>query len=78
MRAVEEGVSIIRAANSGISALISPYGTIIQKLDLNNKGIIDVNLPKTKSIPTLYTHYGDLIPLLMIVLIFIIGKQEHT
>lgn len=78
MRAVEEGVSIIRAANSGISALISPYGTIIQKLDLNNKGVIDVNLPKTKSIATLYTQYGNLIPLLMIVLIFIIGKQEDS
>lgn len=58
MRAVEEGVTIVRAANNGISAVINPLGQIVSKIDLNEKGISDVYLPKKLTLPTLYSKIG--------------------
>ncbi len=46
VRAIEEGIPLIRAANSGISAIVDPLGRIITSLDLNKSGIIDSALPK--------------------------------
>ncbi len=48
-RAAQYGVPMIRVANTGISAVISPYGQIIKKLDLNVTGYIDHKLPKRLS-----------------------------
>ena len=58
MRAVEEGITIIRSANNGISAVIDPMGHIIAKIPLNQKGIQDVYLPSLLSVPTFYASYN--------------------
>ncbi len=63
LRAAEEGITIVRAANTGISAVISPTGTVISSLPLNFRGITDVRLPKKLSVPTFYGRYGNFIPL---------------
>ena len=58
MRAVEEGLPVIRAANTGISAVIDANGTIIEALGLETTGIIDSGLPA--ALPaTLYARAGD-------------------
>ena len=44
LRAVETGVPVIRAANTGISAIIDPLGRIVAGLDYGQKGIIDSTL----------------------------------
>ena len=59
MRAVEEGLTIVRAANSGISALISKAGTVIKQLPLNVSGALDVYLPQSLSIDTWYKKYHN-------------------
>lgn len=46
-KAVSEGMSLVRVANNGISAIISPYGAIQQSLGLNVEGVIDGKLPKS-------------------------------
>lgn len=46
VRAVEEGIPVVRAANSGISAVVDPYGRTIRQLDLEEQGAIDSALPK--------------------------------
>lgn len=54
LRAVEEGVTVIRSANNGISAVINPVGGVAGKLDLNVKGVRDVFLPKVLTLETIY------------------------
>ena len=56
MRAVEEGITVVRSANSGISAVVNPLGQIVAGLPLNERGILDVRLPHYLSVPTFYAQ----------------------
>lgn len=60
LRAVEEGVPLVRAANNGISAMIAPSGRVIGQLALNVRGSFDVELPEAVTPPP-YARFGDLI-----------------
>src|SRR5882672_310226 len=58
VRAIEEGLPLIRAANSGISAVIDPLGRIIAALPLGQAGLLDAALPRAGQI-TIYARIGD-------------------
>jgi apolipoprotein N-acyltransferase len=58
VRAVEEGLPLVNAANSGISGVIDPYGRVIARLGLGETGFIDADLPTPIS-ATLYARLGD-------------------
>ena len=60
VRAVEEGLPILRAANNGISAIIDAKGRVLARLDLDAKGSLDATLPAPLD-PPFYARYGDLI-----------------
>ena len=66
VRAIEEGLPIARAANTGISAMIDGNGRVRTELGLNRLGIVDSALPVALQ-PTPYARYGDLIFLLFLV-----------
>jgi apolipoprotein N-acyltransferase len=66
VRAIEEGLPIARAANTGISAVIDANGRVWAQMDLNKMGVIDAPLPRALS-PPLYARFGDLVFLLLLV-----------
>jgi apolipoprotein N-acyltransferase len=58
VRAVEQGLTVVRAANNGISGVIDPEGRILSTLALNARGSIDSVIPANRQ-PTLYAQFGD-------------------
>ncbi len=60
LRAIENRRSIVRSANSGISAIINQRGDVIEKLDYNKKGAIK-GLVQLNEQVTVYANYGDYI-----------------
>ena len=58
MRSIENGISLSRSANSGISMHVDPYGRIISKTKLYERAILTADVP-TYRIFTFYTRFGD-------------------
>ena len=58
VRTIEQGLPLVRAANTGISAVIDPLGRIIKSLPLGMEGIMDASLPQRIDAP-LYARTGD-------------------
>ena len=76
LRAVEQGLPVVRAANTGISAVIDPLGRIVARLGLGIEGVLDSTLPAAIA-PTIYARFGD-IPAAIIVaagLIFVVRRR---
>ncbi|MDB5635093.1 MAG: apolipoprotein N-acyltransferase, partial [Bradyrhizobium sp.] len=76
LRAIEEGLPVVRAANTGISAVIDPLGRIVARLGLGVEGVLDGSLPSAIA-PTIYARNGD-IPAAIIVaaaLLFAIRRR---
>jgi len=76
LRAIEQGLPVVRAANTGISAVIDPMGRIVARLGLGVEGVLDSSLPAAIA-PTIYARSGD-IPTAMIVaaaLILVIRRR---
>lgn len=65
LRAIEEGLPLIRSANTGISAVIDPRGRILHHIELSQQGVIDAKLPVPARI-TIYALYGDWLFLILI------------
>jgi len=62
LRAIEEGLPVVRATPTGISAVIDADGRMIKSLPLGTAGRIDAALPQAKA-PTLFARYGNILPL---------------
>jgi apolipoprotein N-acyltransferase len=63
VRAVEEGLPLVRVANNGISAMIDASGRVLARLELDQRGVIDTPVPASAA-PPLYARYGDILFLL--------------
>jgi len=57
-RAIEHRVSVVRAANTGVSAFIAPTGQIVRRLGLFQRGLLTDTVPLRVG-RTLYTRLGD-------------------
>ncbi|HEY9091310.1 apolipoprotein N-acyltransferase [Parasphingorhabdus sp.] len=62
LRAVEEGLPIIRSTPTGISAVITSKGKIVDSIPMGHAGRIDTKMPPPET-PTLFARYGNVLPL---------------
>lgn len=77
LRAIEEGLPVVRVANNGISAVIDGYGRVLDSLDLGQEGVLDSALPKALSAPV-YAKTGPW-PILILALgciLFSVKRQK--
>ncbi len=76
VRAIEEGLPLVRAANTGISAVIDPLGRIVKSLPLGQEAVLDAQLPQPIE-PTLYARMGDgLIGMFLVIAAVIIVRRR--
>jgi apolipoprotein N-acyltransferase len=71
VQAIEEGLPIVRSANTGISAVVDPLGRVLDSLPLGSEGLIDSPLPRAIGAP-IYVRVGD-VPTGMIVAISLLA-----
>jgi apolipoprotein N-acyltransferase len=76
LRAIEQGLPIVRAANTGVSAVIDPYGRYIAQLAVGKVGLIDSELPQNLA-PTTFARVGRMPMFLLLILLCGIGYLLH-
>ena len=59
VRAVEEGLPLVRVANTGISGVVDAHGRIVRKTALGETAVVDAPLPMPLDRSTLYARWGD-------------------
>jgi apolipoprotein N-acyltransferase len=76
LRAIEEGLPVVRAANTGVSAVIDPVGRIVARLGLGVEGVLDAGLPVALP-PTVYARVGDIpaATIVIVALVVVIGRR---
>ena len=79
LRAIEQGLPMVRVANTGISAMIDGKGRLTQTMPLGHAGYVDVELPPALA-PTFYARFGDwpaLCVLIALLLVhFLTGRRD--
>ncbi|WP_245866585.1 apolipoprotein N-acyltransferase [Oceaniglobus roseus] len=71
MRAIELGLPLLRAANTGITGVVDAHGRLGAQLGLGQAGFLDVRLPRALP-PTLYARTGDT-PLALLLIVALLG-----
>ena len=78
MRAIENHRSVARCANTGISEIIDPYGRILKKIGLGERGVLSGKLTLLDE-ETIYTRYGDYVGwITAAITLFFVGMSYIT
>ena len=81
LRAAEEGLPILRATPTGISAVIDARGNIVKALPWRTPGVIDAVLPPAANSAPLFARIGNAIPLLLGLLLIaggiVLGRKRR-
>jgi apolipoprotein N-acyltransferase len=59
LRAVEEGLPLVRVANTGITGVVDPYGRVTASLPLGVQGVLDVALPQPLGGISFFARMGN-------------------
>jgi len=76
MRAIEEGLPIVRATPTGISAVIAANGALLATVPHRSAGRIEVPVP-TAGTPTLFSRLGNLLAAVVAAALFTLGVARH-
>jgi apolipoprotein N-acyltransferase len=78
-RTVEEGIPMLRAANTGISGVIDAYGRVETRSNLMVEAVIDATIPPALP-PTPFARFGLLavLPLIVLALIPILFRVRRS
>lgn len=78
-RAIEQGLPVARAANTGVSGMIDPYGRVIAFIPLNTADFLDAQLPEPLP-PTVYSRWGEslwlYLALLLMCVIYVLNRRQ--
>ena len=81
LRAAEEGLPVLRATPTGISAVIDGRGNVVKALPWRTAGVIDAVLPPAANSPPLFARFGNAIPLLLGLLLIaggiVLGRKRR-
>jgi apolipoprotein N-acyltransferase len=81
LRAAEEGLPVLRATPTGISAVIDGRGNVIKELPWRTAGVIDAVLPPAANAPPPFARFGNAIPLLLALLLIaggiVLGRKRR-
>ena len=77
LRAIEEGLPMARAANTGVSAVIDPVGRIVARLGLGAEGVLDTILPAAIT-PTVYARVGDMPAALLVAIAIVLVIRRRA
>jgi apolipoprotein N-acyltransferase len=69
LRAIEEGLPLVRNGNTGITAFVDPYGRVLSHLPLGTVGVLDGGLPQALPGLTLFARFGNGVALALIALV---------
>jgi apolipoprotein N-acyltransferase len=76
LRAVEEGLPLVRAAITGSSAVVDPYGRVVGALPLGAEGVLDAGLPRS-IMPPLFPALGRVILAVMVLVCVLFPLIAH-
>jgi apolipoprotein N-acyltransferase len=76
IRAIEQGLPVVRSANTGVSAAIDAHGRVTESIPLDTDGYIDIRLPG--ALPaTFYARFGDVPAMALVVLVLFLGSRRR-
>ncbi|HEY0627113.1 MAG TPA: apolipoprotein N-acyltransferase [Allosphingosinicella sp.] len=76
LRAIEEGLPVVRSTPTGISAVVDADGTLLQSIPWRQMGKIDALLPPAKA-PTFFARFGNIVPFLLSLILVGIAIAVH-
>ena len=65
LRAAEEGLPVLRATPTGISAVIDGRGNVVKSLPWRTAGVIDSVLPPAARSAPVFARFGNIVPILL-------------
>ena len=73
LRAIEEGLPVVRAANTGISGVVDPYGRVLAQTRLGETTALDAELPQPLQELTPYARWGDAATAVLLAIVALIA-----
>ena len=81
LRAAEEGLPVIRATPTGISAVVDARGRVLHSLPWRTAGVIDGGLPMKAVFPTFFSRFGNIVPLtlgfILLIAAIVLGRRRR-